>query len=999
MLKKIMFLVILLSSVNIALALGFTVNPAEVSVGDTLVIDIDVDSPGILNEVFVYDSLSNEMARILLTCTITGNICYGNQQVNYVIPTGFVEGTYTVDVYFISVNDWMEVNFNVVGLAPSLSPETAGIDVTRTLRVGSGSFSSCSWIKDSQGNNIEQICFCGDPRQTCSNSESRTYDFTLRKPQDYSVPGTYFMTIEERLPAPLYTLSHELAFNVIDPNAVDITLTPTSFFKELGIDLSISISAEAYGTYVYFYEIGIQEPVFVIDLNCGVLGCSGQVSVSVSLPESIFDAGAYQVSVFNSRINVWVNSGFSVTDLVDRTWCSGGDINQDGIVNIVDQNVVQSSFGRSDCSLNNNWCSGADTNQDGIVNIVDLNAVLRNFGRSDCQGPVEQTTVTACDPAADVTNDGTVNAEDLAFLINAITSGNTACGNPGCGDIDFDGDVDNIDFGIVGDNFGKTGCVIDAPPPQDIISAGCGSLNVNQCSFELPLICQVDSNGIKSLVNDCGTCGCASGFQCEADGSCSVPVCGDGTLPGQCSANQQALDSESFYRNPAFCHESLEFVYDCNICGCSEAGDVCLENGKCIAEPSVTEKRLSKYGFVSNIGPGGEVSTNVNTKAFLSSNLEWWEALILVPVTTWTDPSVNCNRPNGAEDGVCAYPLLIYHDETPFDYEPIKIASAIIGSDASYFGPNSKIFDLDGNKLAFTEIVVDSGGSWIGDNIYICDLTNVIETEDVGLIENWCDVGGLQQVASVKISKGSDNFHLSGNKLVVLESSRGVGESFVPSTYYVYDINIGDSVPLGTIGQEIRDLHVKDGFATWIEYGFDSASSENTWKLFVKDLSADNTILVDILITDRQTQLTGIRNPVLTDNHLVYDRNDYKDSGDGFTYVQDIKTLAYDRSRGRSFLIGNSFFAIPARSSVGDRVFFERFYLDLKTFDSGDLSPRKYRSPFQDIDFGSQLNTLNPEISEELYAFAPPYNHYQQKLTLQNSSNNQNSYLYLSLQY
>jgi hypothetical protein len=74
------------------------------------------------------------------------------------------------------------------------------------------------------------------------------------------------------------------------------------------------------------------------------------------------------------------DGGITVTDTVVITvnGCIDGDLNCDGVVNIVDLNLVLSHFGQ--ISTDGGWDPFADSNGDGVVNIVDLNAVLSNFG-------------------------------------------------------------------------------------------------------------------------------------------------------------------------------------------------------------------------------------------------------------------------------------------------------------------------------------------------------------------------------------------------------------------------------------------------------------------------------------------------------------------------------------------------------------------------------------------------------------------------------------------
>jgi hypothetical protein len=58
-------------------------------------------------------------------------------------------------------------------------------------------------------------------------------------------------------------------------------------------------------------------------------------------------------------------------------------VNKDGLLNVGDYSAVVDCFGEK---LNTVLClyrDSADLNFDGVVDIIDLNIVLRNFGKTD----------------------------------------------------------------------------------------------------------------------------------------------------------------------------------------------------------------------------------------------------------------------------------------------------------------------------------------------------------------------------------------------------------------------------------------------------------------------------------------------------------------------------------------------------------------------------------------------------------------------------------------
>lgn len=80
------------------------------------------------------------------------------------------------------------------------------------------------------------------------------------------------------------------------------------------------------------------------------------------------------------------------------------DTNRDGIVSLADKKAVQDNLGMINPTGVN---ALADVNQDGTISGQDLSAVVKEMGQtiSDCK-------------AADITNDGVVNYDDLNIVGN-----------------------------------------------------------------------------------------------------------------------------------------------------------------------------------------------------------------------------------------------------------------------------------------------------------------------------------------------------------------------------------------------------------------------------------------------------------------------------------------------------------------------------------------------------------------------------------------------------
>jgi len=57
-----------------------------------------------------------------------------------------------------------------------------------------------------------------------------------------------------------------------------------------------------------------------------------------------------------------------------------GDINTDGVVDILDFSIMMSQWGQTGCSATNSWCSGADLNKDGVVDEIDFSVLMADWG-------------------------------------------------------------------------------------------------------------------------------------------------------------------------------------------------------------------------------------------------------------------------------------------------------------------------------------------------------------------------------------------------------------------------------------------------------------------------------------------------------------------------------------------------------------------------------------------------------------------------------------------
>jgi len=70
-------------------------------------------------------------------------------------------------------------------------------------------------------------------------------------------------------------------------------------------------------------------------------------------------------------------------------WCNGSDVNRDGKVNNVDEAILNSFSGQTNC-VPNTWCNNSDINRNGEVNIGDSVLLENNFGKTNCKNLCEQ---------------------------------------------------------------------------------------------------------------------------------------------------------------------------------------------------------------------------------------------------------------------------------------------------------------------------------------------------------------------------------------------------------------------------------------------------------------------------------------------------------------------------------------------------------------------------------------------------------------------------------
>lgn len=102
--------------------------------------------------------------------------------------------------------------------------------------------------------------------------------------------------------------------------------------------------------------------------------------------------GKYKKGIYDLILDVNQNGVVDNADICNHesmgtyafTVSITGDVNGDGVVNIIDVFLVAYSFGSTPIPFNPRWNTNADLNNDNIINIFDIFVVAKHFGATDC---------------------------------------------------------------------------------------------------------------------------------------------------------------------------------------------------------------------------------------------------------------------------------------------------------------------------------------------------------------------------------------------------------------------------------------------------------------------------------------------------------------------------------------------------------------------------------------------------------------------------------------
>ena len=176
-----------------------------------------------------------------------------------------------------------------------------------------------------------------------------------------------------------------------------------------------------------------------------------------------------------------VSENFGRNDCSElNNWCSGADMNRDGVVGSgdvdmisanfdkeIDSNNIGDNFGRIDCNAENDWCNGSDFNEDGIVSIGDLVIAEENDAILTINGSIVSSG-----------GENAVQSDDVNVSVVGDNYNRTDCSelNNWCSgaDMNRDGNVSIGDVVILAENNVSNQQVAQEPSASPVSSSGSG---------------------------------------------------------------------------------------------------------------------------------------------------------------------------------------------------------------------------------------------------------------------------------------------------------------------------------------------------------------------------------------------------------------------------------------------------------------------------------------------------------------------------------------------
>jgi len=179
-------------------------------------------------------------------------------------------------------------------------------------------------------------------------------------------------------------ISHITEDGTVNIVGHDIAVTNVNPLKTIvgrGCTMNINVTVINQGAFAETFNLTLYVNTTSIETKEITLNNNASTTVTFTWNTSDFTKGNYTVWAY-----AWPVLG--ETDIDDNTFVDGtlyigipGDLNADGVINILDAIVLSKAFGAK--PSDSNWNPNADINDDNAINILDAIMLSKNFGKRD----------------------------------------------------------------------------------------------------------------------------------------------------------------------------------------------------------------------------------------------------------------------------------------------------------------------------------------------------------------------------------------------------------------------------------------------------------------------------------------------------------------------------------------------------------------------------------------------------------------------------------------
>ena len=169
--------------------------------------------------------------------------------------------------------------------------------------------------------------------------------------------------------------------NIIGHDIAVTNVNPLKTIVGQGCTMNINVTVINQGAFAETFNLTLYANTTLIETKEITLNNNASITVTFTWNTSDFTKGNYTVWAY-----AWPVLG--ETDIDDNTFVDGavyigipGDLNADGVINILDAIVLSKAFGAK--PSDSNWNPNADMNNDDVINILDAITLSKNFGKRD----------------------------------------------------------------------------------------------------------------------------------------------------------------------------------------------------------------------------------------------------------------------------------------------------------------------------------------------------------------------------------------------------------------------------------------------------------------------------------------------------------------------------------------------------------------------------------------------------------------------------------------